>query len=404
MKTTTTQAVAAQESEPDPDFSLVLGGPLYQLWLRSRLARPPLDFLHRRIVAFVVVCWLPLPVLALIGGEFLPNGSGRVPLLYDIEAHVRFLIVLPLLIWAELPVHLRIRGVLQQFLARGIIRSEDWPRFEALVERAKGLRNSIPLEIGLFVVVYTVGHWLWVGEIALDRTSWYAQPDRDSLAFTLPGYWYAWISIPLFQFISARWLVRLFIWYRLLWQISRLDLCLIATHPDRAAGLGFVGNSAYTFGPILFAQGALLSGWIADRVVRTKLTVLDFKIEIVLLIGMLLVVILAPLAVFLPNLAEAKRQGRRKYGLLAAQYTRAFERKWIMGETDADEPLLGTADIQSLADMANSYQQVQGTRLLPFGMAVVSNLVVMTALPLLPLVFSVLSLDSIIVRLFKILL
>jgi len=31
-----------------PDFSLVLGGPLYQLFLRTRMARPPLDlFLHR---------------------------------------------------------------------------------------------------------------------------------------------------------------------------------------------------------------------------------------------------------------------------------------------------------------------------------------------------------------------
>ena len=148
---------------------------------------------------------------------------------------------------------------------------------------------------------------------------------------------------------------------------------------------------------------AVLTLWQTNLLRRTKLTVLDFKIEIVLLIGMLLIAILGPLVVFLPNLAEAKRQGRRKYGLLAAQYTQAFERKWIKGEADVDEPLLGTADIQSLADLANSYEQVQATRLLPFGMAVVSHLVMMTALPLLPLVFSVLSLDSIIMRLFKIL-
>ena len=108
-------------------------------------------------------------------------------------------------------------------------------------------------------------------------------------------------------------------------------------------------------------------------------------------------------APFLPKLAEAKRQGRRRYGLLASQYTAAFERKWIKGETDADEPLLGTADIQSLADLASSYELVQDTRLLPFGMRVVSQLAIMTALPLLPLVFTVLSLDSIVTRLFKIL-
>jgi MFS family permease len=178
---------------------------------------------------------------------------------------------------------------------------------------------------------------------------------------------------------------------------------MVATHPDHAAGLGFVGNSVFAFGPILFAQGALLSGWIADRVVRSKLTVLDFKVEIVLLVGVLVGALLLPLAVFLPKLADAKRRGRRQYGLLASRYTTAFERKWIKGEAATDEPLLGTADIQSLADLGNSYQQVQDTRLLPFGMSVVSNLMIMTAIPLLPLIFTVLSLDSMVMRLFKIL-
>jgi len=387
-----------------PEFSLVLGGPLYQLWLRSRLARPPLDFLHRRIAAFIAVCWLPLPVLALIGGDFLPSGDGRVPLLYDIEAHVRFLIVLPVLIWAEVPVHQRLRGVLAQFLARGIIRAEDRPRFDALIGRALAIRNSVALEVILLLLVFTGGHWLWAGEIALDRTNWLARPGVENPALTLPGYWYVWVSIPLFQFILARWYLRLFIWYRLLWQISRLDLHMIATHPDRAAGIGFVGNSVYAFGPLLFAQGALLSGWIADRVVRTKLTVLDFKVEIFLLVGTVVIALLVPLAVFLPRLSDAKRQGRRKYGLLASRYTTAFERKWFEGEKPAGEPLLGTGDVQSLADLASSYALVQDTRLLPFGIAVVSNLVIMTALPLLPLIFTVFSLDSLVVRLFKILL
>jgi hypothetical protein len=215
-----------------PDFSLVVGGPLYQLWLRLRLARAPLDLLHRRTAAFIVVCWLPLPVLALIGGEFLPSGDGRVPLLYDIEAHVRFLIVLPVLIAAEISVHRRLRGVLAQFLARGIVRAADRLRFDGLIANAQKWRNSVVIEVVLLLVVYTVGHWLWVREIALDRTNWYSKPGTDGLVLTLPGHWYAWVSIPLFQFILARWYFRLFVWYRLLWQISRLDLHMVPIHPD----------------------------------------------------------------------------------------------------------------------------------------------------------------------------
>jgi hypothetical protein len=40
-----------------PDFSLVLGGPLYQLWRRSRLSGDTLELLHRRIIVLTVLAW-----------------------------------------------------------------------------------------------------------------------------------------------------------------------------------------------------------------------------------------------------------------------------------------------------------------------------------------------------------
>ena len=85
----------------------MLGGPLYQLYLRSRLAKPPLELLHRRVIAFVLITWVPLWLLTAIGGHAL---SGvKVPFLLDPDAHARFLGSLPLLIAAELFVHQRIR-------------------------------------------------------------------------------------------------------------------------------------------------------------------------------------------------------------------------------------------------------------------------------------------------------
>src|SRR5664279_1124262 len=79
-------------------------------------------------------------------------------------------------------------------------------------------------------------------------------------------YWYEIVSIPIFQFVLLRWYLRFFIWFQFLWQVSKLDLHLIPTHPDRAGGLAFLGKSSYAFSPILFAQGALLAGVIASRV------------------------------------------------------------------------------------------------------------------------------------------
>ena len=68
---------------------------------------------------------------------------------------------------------------------------------------------------------------------------------------------------------------------------------------------------------------------------------------------------------FAPQLAQAKRVGRREYGTLAERYVREFDAKWLRGGAAPDEPLLGAADIQSLADLGNSLEVVQTMRALP---------------------------------------
>ena len=78
-----------------PDFSLVLGGPLYQLMLRAAMIQPSMDLLRRRIIAAIVVTWLPLALLTALGGNFLSGVS--VPFVYDLDVHARFLLALPLL-------------------------------------------------------------------------------------------------------------------------------------------------------------------------------------------------------------------------------------------------------------------------------------------------------------------
>ena len=86
-------------TDESPDFSLVLGGPIFQLLRRSHLSGDALELLHRRIVAIMLVAWLPLLLLSILGGRLLA-GTVRLPFLHDIEAHVRLLVALPVLIAA----------------------------------------------------------------------------------------------------------------------------------------------------------------------------------------------------------------------------------------------------------------------------------------------------------------
>jgi hypothetical protein len=387
--------------QESPDFSLVLGGPLYQLFRRARLSGNALELLQRRILAFWVITWLPLLCLSALGGYALGNAI-KIPFLRDLEAQVRFLVALPLLIAAELIVHLRIRPVVQRFVECGIVIPEELPKFHAAISSAMRVRNSVAVEVALVILVWTVGHWIWRSQIALGAASWYATLEGTRWHLTPVGYWYAFVSIPIFQFILLRWYLRLLIWFRFLWQVSRLNLRLIATHPDRAGGLAFLGKSAYVFSPILLAQGALLAGLIANRILYEGETLLTFKMEAASLVGFFVLFILGPLVMFTPHLSRAKRRGLGEYGLLATRYVQGFEEKWVHGEAAEGDELLGTGDIQSLADLANSYSAVREMRVVPFGLEDIIRLAAATAAPLLPLGLTIFSLEELIVRLVKI--
>ena len=103
-------AGAGHLQSAEDDFSLVLGGPLFQLFRRLHLTGNALELVRRRIAVLALVAWVPLLVLSIIDGK-AAGSAVKVPFLYDIDVHVRFLVALPLLIVAELIVHQRMRAV-----------------------------------------------------------------------------------------------------------------------------------------------------------------------------------------------------------------------------------------------------------------------------------------------------
>ena len=389
-------------SNEAPEFSLVLGGPLFDFLRRARLSGHTLEFARRRVVVIAGVAWLPLLFLALIGGHAI-RGPLQIPFLYDIEAQVRFLVALPILIVAEVIVHSRLVHTVRRFVERRLIVPEDMTKFRAAIDSAMRIRNSLAVELTLLILVYTLGLWLWRSQIATGSPSWYATPEGTALHLTLAGYWYAFVSIPIFQFMLVRWYLRFFIWFQFLWRVSKLNLRLVATHPDRAAGIGFLGQSAYAFGPILFAQGTMLAGLIANRVLHGGENLMAFKMELAGLVVFMILLLFSPLLSFNPSLSRVKREGLRAYGRLGSRYVEAFEQKWIRGAAPNDEELLGTADIQSLTDLGNSFAVIQEMRVVPFSVKDLVRLAAITAAPLLPLTLTVFSLEELVTRVIKIL-
>jgi hypothetical protein len=386
-------------SEAPIEFSLVAGGPLFRLCLRAGLVHGPCESVRRVVVLAILVAWLPLVVLSLTAGG---QAVGDVPFFYDIETNVRFLIAVPVLIAAELVVHQRLRSTVGQFIVRGIIVPDDVPRFDGSVRWTLRLRDAWVVEGALLAIVYTIGHYVWRRHFALASPSWYRTSAGSEAGLTPAGLWLAFVSIPLWQFLLLRWYLRLTLLFLFLWRISRLRLYLVATHPDKAGGLGFVGNSAYAFAYILFAQGTVVAGAVANEVFHQNQDLLSFKMVVAGSVIFQLVSILAPLTMFTPHLLRAKRQGSREFGLLANSYVREFDQKWFPSEGAGPDDLLGNSDLQSLAALASTQSVISAMRPVPFTATLAIELALAAVAPLLPVLVVVLPLEPVVDRLIRV--
>src|SRR5262245_66197404 len=96
-----------------PPLTLTEGGPGDALLQRLRLA----PFAHRARRAAVVlagITWIPLLLLSTIGG--LAFGGTNIPFVYDLAAHVRFLVAVPILVLADIPIGTRVRQLTARFV------------------------------------------------------------------------------------------------------------------------------------------------------------------------------------------------------------------------------------------------------------------------------------------------
>jgi hypothetical protein len=157
--------------------------------------------------------------------------------------------------------------------------------------------------------------------------------------------------------------------------------------------------SSAAFAPLLLAHGALLAGVVANPIFFAGAKLPAFKMEIIGAVVFLLLMVLGPMLAFSPCLAHAKRTGLHEYGRLASRYVREFDLKWVRGGATADEPFLGSGDLQSLADLGNSFQVIREIQPFPFGKDTVIQLVVLTLIPILPLVLTIIPLEELIKKL-----
>ncbi len=374
-------------------FSLVREGPLY------RLARViVLDRDRERLVRLGVIIgligWAPLVVLS--GLQTALFIGPTVTFYGSLGTHARFLLAIPLFFVAETWFDARTGEVLRDLVRARVVPVADVPGFVSMLRRAIALVDSWLVEAALVIVTMA----LLVSGIRVDlptTVSTWRNISGVPGSLTWAGWWYTLVSMPLFQFLVWRWLWRLVIWWWILWRIARLDLQLVPTHPDLAGGLGGLGVTHGNLSPLIFGLSGMAVATYAEDVMFGGAKLASLVPPLTAMAGLSVLLVLAPLLLFAPKLLQVKQRGLLKYGALASTYTQAFEAKWIKG-SPAKEELLGTADLQSLADLGNSFEVIEKMRIVPFSRNDALLLALAAVLPMLPLLLFVLPLNELIVR------
>src|SRR6267378_242765 len=340
-------------------FSLSRGGPTFRILRALHLSPDHGPGATRAAFLLAALSWLPLVILALMQGLATPGGV-LIPLLWDPLVYARFLVATPLYV-ALCPVIDRVLGdAFHGLVASGIVPPGLRKDFDsALLEFERGREAWLP-ELLLLAGVFAA---VWLGRdygVHGHPDTWVFLEGPHRLSWA--GYWLGFVSLPLAAFLALRWMWRIALWGRMLWRISRLDLALVPSHPDGVGGLGGLAEANAVMNLLIIPFAAILAANAAHRVVLYGETLLSMKLVLAAFLLAAAVVFHGPLLVFAPMLTRTRLLGLLAYNSIAGGYSRSFDRKWMGADASAaalaprlepatDEALLGSADIQSLADM-----------------------------------------------------
>ncbi len=383
------------------DFNLVCGGPSSRVAERLGLESVTAPRRFLKVAVVLLVTWVPLALLSLIAGHSIgvPVGEARtfVPFFHDPEVHARLLFVLPFLELAQVIVAVSLTVQVRHLREMGVVPEKEWPRYDAARAAALALRRSAWAEGAILVLAYLMALVLrlWMG-FSEGESSW----ERAGSAITPAGWWHMLVSLPILYFFLLRWVWVFAIWGRFLYGVSRLDLELTATHPDRTGGLGFLGWGLASFATVLMAVSAVVSAGFAAEIFKGHESLDSLKFHVVAFVAGALLILHSPLLSFSGRLSRCRFAGLLEFGALVWRHDAAFDEKWIRNSPDPKkESILGSSDVQSLADIATCYEHVDRMWLLPFDTKAFAVLVLAALLPMVPLLGTQIPLREIFMKL-----
>ncbi len=364
-----------------------------RLGLHGRRARD----IAGRCLFVAAVTWPPMAVLALMQHLYSRTIDAR-NFFADYAAYAQFLLALPLFVLGEWVVSRSTREAAATFVDSGVIRPADVPLADASHREVARLGRSRRAERVCIALAYLLAAATILPERwAPSMRTWHMGAGegpqagiRTIFGLTLPGAWALVVALPLLNYWWLRLGWKVIVWTHYLYRISRPRLVLVASHPDRTGGIGFISEVQATFALIIFAYGLSNVG----AVIAYKVAIEGAPLSLPPVWGPALgFIVCAPLLFALPLLMFTKQLYRTKHRALAA-YREQIHREWLAFEPAAlgDEASAAGDSLTVLgrmSHMAAMFERVEGMRIVPFDLKSALQLLaatigsVATALPLL---------------------
>jgi hypothetical protein len=371
-------AKAALES----DVSLIRGGPFYRAQEMIRLIDAGRWNLGKRIVIAIAVGWVPLILITAIVKPHAVLG-----LLGDYPIAARVLIAVPVLLAGQLVMESVFRKIVRHIGDAGLLSLPAVPRLDEILVRLLRLRDSFIPEVLIVLLAFVRVSTVVRGDMAF-ALPWAVTGTGSAIHLSIAGWYYELFSQFLFLFLLGISLWKWLLWTAFLFRLSRLDLRLYATHPDKHGGLGFIGMSPTAIAPTVFVSAAAIGATWRVEILREGMHLMDFKIYAIVLLMIVLMIAFGPLIFFVPRLSRLRRQGILDYGALGQIHSADFHRRWIEHRAGHEEEFITAPDSSSLIDFASSFENVEDLKPFPFDKGAFIAVILAIAIPMLPVVLA----------------
>src|SRR5450432_767287 len=372
------------------DYAFASGGILWKVLDRSRFEAKSLRYQLCFVFGLMLLCWLPIAFLS-----YFALGWNNFYLLFvrDIATHVRFLFVLPVLLFVRRSFNKSFNNTISFFHETKIIDGNNASAFEQAIERVEKWRSSKIVDFIIILAVYSSFYLQEHNEI--NKSISYAPWHTINGSITGAGWWYLILSLPVLQILLYRWLYTILLWIIFLRKISKLNLNLSALHPDGVGGLGFLQYTQLSFFPVALAFSALTAGVTNNMMIFSGISLVEYKIAISSILVFVLLLFILPLLQFLPLLAKVKRKYFMQYSLQSWPIAREYEEQLKAFSLTGEE----NPDASWHVDLVGSFEKTKEMKIVLIDKTLLIVFALAVILPFLPVVAQQVPLKEIIINL-----